>query len=240
MTDLMMPPISNMSSTEDDSDIAFKVLNKDDLPMTVVGESILKPFGNENHKSKPNVVVYPTRRITTQLEDNKQKQFTKSNGFINHVPEKTLHKHRGFSSQGNLIQTNTTTKGSNSFTRTLDAKLKKLQREEKQRSKRSTDIQNRPLFVTTVKKGQFLEPPPEVASLLGFKIEEQERKDKKKVYEYANKPRVLIKPNVNIKLGHKARCEAAAKAAALLAASVAGIRPESNKDVNANVTKRPG
>lgn len=253
MTDLMMPPISNMSSTEDDNDIAFKVLNKDNLPMTVVGESIVKPFGKENQKYKPNVVVYPTRRITTdQVEDNNQKHFTKSNGFINQPPDKgTQNLRRNYStSHTNLNNYNSTTKVrtaniqnhvvDNSFTKTLDAKLKKLQREEKQRYRKSTDIQNRPLFVTTVKKGQFLEPPPEIANLLGFKVEEQESRDKKKMYEYANKPRVLTKPNNIIKPGHKTRCEAAAKAAALLAASVAGIRNEYNKDLNANITKHSG
>ncbi|KAK9729990.1 hypothetical protein QE152_g15600 [Popillia japonica] len=241
-----------MSSTEEDTDVAFKVLNKDELPMTVIGESIMKPFGKEHQKYKPNVVVYPTRRITTQVEDNMQDRFVKSNGFVNPLLEKGSQnlKKNNSNNQTNLNHYNSVAKGrnynsqnnvvTNSFAKTLDAKLKKLQRDEKYRTKRTTDLQNRPLFVTTVKKGQFLEPPPEIANLLGFKIEEQERKDQKKMYEYANKPRVLTKTNNTIKLGHKTRCEAAAKAAALLAASVAGIRNEDNKDVNANITMRPG
>lgn len=55
-------------------------------------------------------------------------------------------------------------------------------------------------FVTTVKKGQFLEPPPEIATLIGIKLEEppyrREPKEKKEkiLYAFACQPRVLNKP----------------------------------------------
>nr|XP_022902699.1 radial spoke head protein 3 homolog B [Onthophagus taurus]XP_022902700.1 radial spoke head protein 3 homolog B [Onthophagus taurus] len=254
MTEIMAP-ISNMSSTEDD-DVAFKVLNNDNLPMAVIGESIRCPFGNDIQKTnKPNVVVYPTRRIVDNLDANKQKPFPKPNGINQRDNKSPSNQLKNY---GNFIHCNSAKEKvkekvinhqiDNAFTKTLDAKLKRLQKEEnKTRVKRSTpsitnELQNRPLFVTTVKKGQFLEPPPEIASLLGIKVQE-EKKDKKKLYEYASKPRVfLAKPTPTVKIGHKARCEAAAKAAALVVA-VAGIRSKNfvdGKDFNANITKKIG
>ena len=252
-------PDSNMASTDetDDSDVAFKVLNNDNLPISVVGESILRPFGREHQKDKPNVVVYPTRRVTAQLEDNRQKPFARSQGYIDNIPEGRNQQHlrRKYSnSYGNLNHCNSASKTrldvaqnqtlDKVFTRTLDAKLKRLQKEEKQKPKKM-DIQSRPLFVTTVKKGQFLEAPREVPNSLAVKNEETQRREKRRVYEFASKPRVLNKvSNVNgtLKLGHKARCEAAAKAAAIVASTVAGIQhsQEKKKDHNGNVADKSG
>ncbi|XP_015836070.1 radial spoke head protein 3 homolog isoform X1 [Tribolium castaneum] len=234
MTDLAMPPVVSISSDEVDDDVAFKVLNQDNLPITIIGEAILKPFGRENQKQKPNGIVYPTRRIDTNLEENKQKTFTRSNGHINTTQDKNNYNlKKNFSnSHGNLTsatkikpQEQVDTK----FTKTLDAKLRKLQKE----SKSKNDNGRKP-FVTTVKKGQFLEPPPEIATLIGIKVEEPKQKEIKKLYAYASEPRVLNRtPAKNV---HKAKCEAAAKAAACVVAGVAGI--QTDLDVNSNVNKR--
>lgn len=247
-----MPPTENAVIDEtDDLDVAFKVLNQDNLPISIINSNVLKPFGTSFNKQKPNGIVYPTRRITTNLEENKQRQFTKSNGHINNE-ENELNLKKNFSnSHGNLNHCNSAAKlkiqdlnnlPDKRFTKTLDAKLRKLQRDEK--IKRYDNIK-KPLFVTTVKKGQFLEPPPEVASLLGFKLEQPAaKKEEKKLYAYASKPRVLNRtPSSAVSQnGHKARCEAAAKAAAVIASTLAGVSPtyETMKDKNFNITKRLG
>lgn len=237
---MVVPPIMNISSSEetDENDVAFKVINNDNLPMAIVGESILKPFDRDVIKQKPNVIVYPTRRITNNLEENKTKSFTKSNGYINQTDKCNNNIKKTLSNSHGNLNGNVKNKEEvldKNFTKTLDAKLRKLQKEEK--TKR-VEQQKRPLFVTTVKKGTFLLPPPEIATLLGFRVEEEVRKDEKKLYSYSSKPRVLNRSN-NVQLGHKARCEAAAKAAAAVAANVAGI-PHNfiNKDSNTNITKR--
>lgn len=244
-----MPPVEVPSSDEvDDSDVAFKVLNQDNLPVATISETILKQFGNNLNKQKPNGIVYPTRRVTTNLEENNQKQFAKSNGCISNALEDEANLKRGFSnSHGNLNHCNSASKlkihdlnnyiPDKRFTKTLDAKLRRLQREEK--IKRTNDVAKKPLFVTTVKKGQFLEPPPEIASLLGFKVD-QTKKEEKKLYAYSSKPRVLNKTSNALGLTHKTRCEAAAKAAAFISSNVVGISPDEIKDVNFNVTKRIG
>lgn len=240
---MVVPPIMNISSSEetDDNDVAFKVLNNDNLPMAIVGESILRPFGADGIKQKPNVIVYPTRRLPNNLEENKVKPFTRSNGYINQAERNNNIKKNLSHSQGNLNHCNSATKLrqdeiglDKTFTKTLDAKLRKLQKDEKNKR---VEQQKRPLFVTTVKKGTFLNPPPEIASLLGFRVEEEVRKDEKKLYSYSSKPRVLNRANIT-KFGHKARCEAAAKAAAVVAANVAGVQPNLEfKDYNSNITK---
>lgn len=232
-----MPPVISMSSDEVDDDVAFKVLNQDNLPITIIGEAILKPFGRENQKQKPNGIVYPTRRLDTNLEDNKQKPFTRSNGYINTTQDKNNYNlKKNFSvSHGNLTSA-TKTKPQEQidakFTKTLDAKLRKLQKETKKAP--SHEAGKKP-FVTTVKKGQFLEPPPEIATLIGIKVEEPKVKEVKKLYAYASEPRVLNRtPARN---AHKTRCEAAAKAAACVVSAVAGMHTD-NVDVNSNVSKR--
>lgn len=239
-----MPPVQSVPSDEVDDDVAFKVLNKDNLPVSVVGESILKPYENDGQKQKPNLVVYPTRRIQNNLEENKQKSFTKSHGQINDK-EPDFNLYRNFSvSHGNLNHTNRIQTGHSlydaRFTKTLDAKLKKLQREEKnQSSNRKTDLTaNKKPFVTVVKKGQFLEPPPEIATLLGLpvKVEEPVKKEEKLMYAYESRPRVL---NRGGKQGHKTRCEAAARAAASVVGSIISFHDSDLKrDVNSNISKK--
>lgn len=82
----------------------------------------------------------------------------------------------------------------------VDAKLKKLQRDEKFNKKPpQPDINSRKPFVTTVKKGKFLEPPAETATLFGIKSEEPQKRDHKEkkeklYYAFASQPRVLNRP----------------------------------------------
>lgn len=231
-----MPPVATLDDV-DDGDVAFKVLNQDNLPIAVIGEGLLKPFGRDSSKQKPNGIVFPQRRITTNLEESKTKTFAKSNGHIEQ--EKQTLKKKISNSQGNLNQNGTKIAASRtpdrSFTRTLDAKLRKLQKEEKARR---AETMKKPLFVTTVKRGQFIQPP----EVCFFKT-----KDDKKLYAYASKPRVLNRSaksdssNNSVQMGHKTRCDAAAKAAAAIASSIAGISTSPDggtKDINSNVSKR--
>ncbi|XP_067002370.2 uncharacterized protein Rsph3 [Anabrus simplex] len=83
---------------------------------------------------------------------------------------------------------------------------------------------NKPLFVTTVKTGKFLDPPPELAYLLGLNVNtsvsslndssnslEGSVRDRHQqqvlLYSFSSQPRVLHQHH------HKARCEAAVRAA---------------------------
>lgn len=241
-----MPPVQSVPSDEVDDDVAFKVLNQDNLPINIIGESVFKPFDRGNQKEKPNVIVYPTRRIPNNLEQNKQKEFTKSNGHI--YQENNDYNLRNLSnSHGNLNHTNSIVKGTefnstpslfSKFTKTLDAKLRKLQRDEKSPNRKASESNCKKPFVTTVKKGQFLEPPPEIASLLGIKVEEQQKRESNKnLYAYASRPRVL---NRNAFKGfHKARCEAAAKAVAGVMGAITGIHDEyASRDCNSNISNK--
>lgn len=76
----------------------------------------------------------------------------------------------------------------NHFARALDAKLKGLQHR-----RRQTD--RRPVFVTTVKTGIFLDPPPDLAALLGLdggsSSDSTTVAASNRYYSYSSKPRVL-------------------------------------------------
>ncbi|XP_030748590.1 radial spoke head protein 3 homolog [Sitophilus oryzae] len=240
-TDMIVPKLS-MSSDETD-DVAFKVLNQDNLPnIAVVGETIFKPFGNDP-KVKPNLIVHPTRRVVTNLEENKQKVFAKSHGNIsnnNNVNNKVLKK-KFSSSYNQLNHTNSTTgikiedlksQVDSKFTKTLDAKLRRLQKEEKQTKKiyqtNHVDKHRKP-FVTTVPKGTFLEPPHEIEKLFNKELakctkeleaSKAKKEDAKKLFTYASQPRVLNRSPA--KFVHVQKC-AAALAAAKIIGSVAGL-----------------
>ncbi|KAG6465349.1 uncharacterized protein LOC119190693 [Manduca sexta] len=56
---------------------------------------------------------------------------------------------------------------------------------------RSSLDSDKPRFVTTVKSGQFLLPPPEVATLLGLETLYPPQEREKIVYSYASKPKAL-------------------------------------------------
>lgn len=59
---------------------------------------------------------------------------------------------------------------------------------------------SRPLFITTVKKGMFLEPPPEIAAMLGLSAKENMAESKKNmVYSFSSKPRLCLHKRENLK-----------------------------------------
>lgn len=253
-----MPPVTTIPSEETDTDQpAFKIINNESLaPVGIVkGEAIFKPFGKESQKSKPNIMVYPTRRTNGNLEETKTKTFTKSNGYLPNQNNKVNSNLRKYSnSQGNLINHVNSAKKTKeiqepvlnegldlNFTKTLDAKLRKLQKEEKLKTLVKKTLQELPRkpFVTTVKKGEFLEPPPEYASLLGIRVDDKD--DSNKLYAYASRPRIVHNARVSTAGSnsevHRSKCEAAAIAAAVIASGVAGLKDASTRtkrDINSN------
>lgn len=262
MPPIIAVPASDMSAN-DEQDVAFKIINQDNLPtIAIVGETIL-PFGRGNEqKHKPNVIVHPTRRTTTtttthipinNLQETKQKTFTKSNGSINITTitnMKQLRKKLSYSSSKLDEYNNNNNKIDTKFTKTLDAKLRKLQQKEKYNNNNNTKVTASPTrkpFVTTVKKGEFLEPPPEIANLIGIKITENNGKQQqsndnilvnnKKLYAYSSQPRVLNRSPS--RMVHQSRCEAAAKAAAKITGSVIAVDDNKfNNNNGHNITKR--
>ncbi|XP_044750390.1 radial spoke head protein 3 homolog B-like [Coccinella septempunctata] len=214
MTEVALPLQTSLFDDGDDN-TSFQVINNDNLPMTVLGERIFKPFGSENQKRKPNGIVYPTRRVDlTSQQISQQKHLTKSNGHLN-VPQKLSSNNSNFrklsASHGNLnnLAKNRT---QDEFTRNLDAKLKKLQTDRK-----GHDASNsKKPFITTVKKGQFLSPETSPPPSKTSRIEEDElnRKNapiRKQLYAFVSRPMVLSRsPPQNV---HRSRCEAAAIAA---------------------------
>lgn len=257
-----MPPVTSMPSEETDGEVpAFKILNNDNLSSVgVKGEAIFKPFGKESQKLKPNIMVYPTRRTNGTLEETKTKNFTKSNGHIATQNKINTSSKKHSISQGNLTnQRNSASKKTSeiqeppplpndgldmNFTKTLDAKLRKLQRDEKIKNavrKSLLELPRKP-FVTTVKKGEFLEPPPEYASLLGIRMDDKD--DSNKLYAYASRPRIVPHGRVSTAGSnsevHRSKCEAAAIAAAVIASGVAGLKDSASRtkrDINSNVRK---
>lgn len=214
MAEVALPLQTSLREDKED-DVSFKVINADNLPMTVLGERIFKPFGSDNQKRKPNGIVYPTRRIDLSSQQvSQQKHLTKSNGHLN-VPQKLSSHNPNFrklsASHGNLNNLSKN-KTQDEFAKNLDAKLKKLQTDRR----RNDAFNAKKPFITTVKKGQFLSPerspPPNKTS----RIEEEEGNKKnipikKQLYAFVSKPMVLSRsPPQNV---HRSRCEAAAIAA---------------------------
>lgn len=88
-----------------------------------------------------------------------------------------------------------------SFINTLDAKLKSLEKEKKKKKKgaRAVSFEHRPMFITTVKTGIFLDPPPELAALLGYSKSSNassgstgsQKSGVDVMYSFSSQPRVL-------------------------------------------------
>ncbi|XP_072398575.1 uncharacterized protein [Diabrotica undecimpunctata] len=239
----MAPTLSETSGDEDQ--LAFKVINQDNFPIVVVGQPILKPFDQSVQKNKPNLIVHPIRRISKTVEDAKQKVTERPTGLLSSSNENTVKVRKNLSSShGNLCHNNSTVQMKledlgnqlelENFNKILDSKLKRLQKNENKQQKPSYSDPptSRKPFVTTVKKGQFLEPPPEIALLMGVKIEEpkvvkKNPKELKKLYAFASQPRLLSRtPPRSV---HQSRCEAAAWAAAKLVGTVVGVKNENEK-----------
>ncbi|XP_076684799.1 radial spoke head protein 3 isoform X2 [Andrena cerasifolii] len=103
------------------------------------------------------------------------------------------------------------------FNEVLNAKLKKIQEQEKEEQRKSAkrnQLFRKKPFITTVKTGEFLMPPPEVAALLGIApiANDNEEPDScplrsrfKSLVSLAKKPEVRHS-------SHNARCPAALKA----------------------------
>ncbi|XP_066258682.1 radial spoke head protein 3 homolog B [Euwallacea similis] len=227
MMEVIIPKLLPMSSDETE-DVAFKVLNQDNLPsMAVIGETIFKPFGNDP-KVKPNLIVHPTRRVLTNLEENKLKALAKSQGNLD-APNNNKGLRRKLSHSHGQLNHNNSTAGAKiedlqgqvdhaKFTKTLDAKLRRLQREEKGKK---LDKPPRKPFVTTVPKGTFLEPPIEIKEIYKIQKEDVKKEEGRKLFTYASQPRVLNRSPA--KMVHVQKC-AAALAAARIAGGVAGLK----------------
>ncbi|KAL1139056.1 hypothetical protein AAG570_009117 [Ranatra chinensis] len=94
------------------------------------------------------------------------------------------------------------------FLNSLDAKLRRLKEGDAiklagKTMKKAASVDNRPLFITTVKTGVFLEPPPELAALLGLKSYHTSSESSGSIglgedvlmYSFSSHPRVLNNNN---------------------------------------------
>lgn len=84
------------------------------------------------------------------------------------------------------------------------------------RAGREAGESDKPRFVTTVKTGQFLLPPPEIACLLGLETLYPPQERDKIVYSYASRPKAVT--------SHAKRPGAAAEARARVASVFGGVR----------------
>lgn len=102
-------------------------------------------------------------------------------------------------------------KNTNSFIDSLDEKLRNLKDGSKigQNQKRSTktSLEGRPMFVTTVKTGIFLDPPPELAAILGLQSTTNSSGSNASgeevlLYSFSSRPRVLNTRNNHLHHHH--------------------------------------
>lgn len=88
---------------------------------------------------------------------------------------------------------------SDDFVSKLDAKLRDLEDGQGKRNKKTKNVvDNRPMFITTVKTGIFLDPPPELAALLGYprssnnsSTSTSQKSGEGLMYSYSSQPRVV-------------------------------------------------
>ncbi|XP_055645586.1 uncharacterized protein LOC129782395, partial [Toxorhynchites rutilus septentrionalis] len=102
----------------------------------------------------------------------------------------------------NTISTNTavtkrTDRGKhNDFTKELDAKLRRLQNDSSKHSSKNgssqeVNVKKKPLFITTVPKGVFLQPTKELPRLIPSAA------TLRRIYAYESRPRILTAKSIN-------------------------------------------
>lgn len=106
-------------------------------------------------------------------------------------PAKTYHKNCFIS---NDLGDNKYFKKSADFLDGLDAKLRDLE-PQNGKKKKTSSLENRPMFITTVKTGIFLDPPPDIAALLGLRHSSSSASSANGtdllMYSYSSQPRIL-------------------------------------------------
>ncbi|XP_046436096.1 radial spoke head protein 3 homolog isoform X2 [Neodiprion fabricii] len=157
-----------------------------------------------------------------------QKQFSRSNDHLllaslqNQQSNPLKAKHS--KSQGNLNRDKPEVKApmilsTEDFTEVLNAKLRKVREEEDHGKSRklytgnNNNFISRKPFITTVKTGEFLMPPPEVASLLGIAVNSSSNSGDDPSPRSKFRPLNLLtkKPEIRHQ-SHHSRCQAALKA----------------------------
>ncbi|XP_050098421.1 uncharacterized protein LOC126579138 [Anopheles aquasalis] len=103
------------------------------------------------------------------------------------------------------------------FSRELDAKLRKLQSDSSKRSSKNGSsqevnlVRKRPLFITTVPKGVFLQPSKDLSVLVPVTTvtsaphhhqQQHQQQQQRRLYAFESRPRVLPPSLVQASLGH--------------------------------------
>ncbi|ETN59415.1 flagellar radial spoke protein [Anopheles darlingi] len=94
------------------------------------------------------------------------------------------------------------------FSRELDAKLRKLQSDSSKRSSKNGSsqevnlVRKRPLFITTVPKGVFLQPSKDLSVLVPVTTAAHQPHQQRRLYAFESRPRVLPPSLVQASLGH--------------------------------------
>ncbi|XP_046753826.1 radial spoke head protein 3 homolog B isoform X2 [Diprion similis] len=180
-----------------------------------------------------------------------QKQFSRSNDHLllaslqNQQSNPLKAKHS--KSQGNLNRDKPEVKApmilsTENFTEVLNAKLRKVREEEDHGKSRklytgnNNNFISRKPFITTVKTGEFLMPPPEVASLLGITVNSSSNGGDDPSPRSKFRPLISLTKKPEIKhQSHHSRCQAALKAttdfsmALVNSVDSAGATSESNR-----------
>lgn len=209
---------------------AFTILQKDDLDSSL-------PLLHVNEYEEINPLRLAMKNMKNTMKNENfcnRRRISKSNEHLvlaslqsNQVNPLTVRKKHQSKSQDSLdVEERLPTAKSSiimsteDFNEVLNAKLRKIQEQAEQgrRSPKKSIPQKKP-FITTVKTGEFLMPPPEVAALLGIALTRNDGNDEEAAAAdgcpLKNKFKPLIslakRPEVRHS-SHNARCPAALKA----------------------------
>lgn len=176
-------------------DNAFTVINGDVRARNV---NVVKPLQRDTHQSgrdemvavSPQTILDPkfSRALDFKLRRLKEKEVLEANL---RRPTRTRQRQALAVSNPNICKEHTP------LLRTMSKSQPRVDtisdsertRVDKCKVRRQDD---KPRFVTTVKTGQFLLPPPEVASLLGLETLYPPQEREKIVYSHSNRPKVVM------------------------------------------------
>ncbi|XP_058835722.1 radial spoke head protein 3 homolog B isoform X2 [Topomyia yanbarensis] len=158
---------------------------------------------------KPNAIVRPLRHNREVIEGQHIISLHPDYKLIHDLEAQILRKNVSNKSDSNnnintiatpntaVIAAKKTDRGKhNEFTKELDAKLRRLQNDSSKRSSKNAssqdvDVKRKPLFITTVPKGVFLQPSKELP------IISPSAAALRRVYAYESRPRILTANSLN-------------------------------------------
>ncbi|XP_039450820.1 radial spoke head protein 3 homolog A isoform X2 [Culex pipiens pallens] len=176
---------------------AFAVVPVDHFRGIGKPNAIVRPLRHNREVIEGQHIIHlhPDYKLIHDLEAQIIRNKSDSNNNIGNITTTTTTNNTNVTSNA-VVSAKKTDRRHNEFTKELDAKLRRLQNDSSKRSSKNgssqeVDAKRKPLFITTVPKGVFLQPTKELPTLV------PSASTLRRIYAYESRPKLLTTNNLN-------------------------------------------